>query len=395
MFEKAKLSGVDISIDYCGRRLQSPYILSSGPLTYGAAGMIRGHQAGCGAVVTKTLRLEAAENPVHHIGTIGRNSLINCEKWADLECEAWYNKEIPEAIQAGCTVICSVGHRLDEAREIVENAEKAGAHMIELVSYTEDTMIPMLDFTKAHVSIPVICKLSANWPDAVGVAKTCLEHGADGICAVDSIGPALKIDIKTARPQMMGDGGYGWMTGEAMRAISMRINADIARAHPDFKNLYSSGGCMTADDAIEFMMAGARGIGICSAPMLKGVPYIEKMCYALSQRVAGLGYASLDEVVGVALKHMGQKEQMGVLDFSFQAHKKDGSKLCTSCKLCETVCSYQARALTFPEMSVDMTLCRSCGLCVDVCPTGALTSTVNSHCHASQREEQASKDLGV
>ena len=46
MFEKKKLAGADIGIDFCGYKLQSPFILSSGPLTYGAEGMIKGFQAG-------------------------------------------------------------------------------------------------------------------------------------------------------------------------------------------------------------------------------------------------------------------------------------------------------------------------------------------------------------
>ena len=44
MLDKSKLTGADISIDFCGCHLQSPYILSSGPLCYGAEGMIKGHE---------------------------------------------------------------------------------------------------------------------------------------------------------------------------------------------------------------------------------------------------------------------------------------------------------------------------------------------------------------
>lgn len=277
MFQKENLKGADISIGFCGYKLQSPYILSSGPLTYGAEGMIKGHQAGCGAVVTKTIRRAAAVNPVHHMGTVNQDSLINCEKWADSDREEWYAKEIPEAVKAGCIVIASVGHTLIEAQENVKEVEKAGAHMIELVSYTEDTLLPMLDYTKANVKIPVICKLSGNWPDPVGTATRCLEHGADGICAIDSIGPTLKIDIEKARPEMMSGDGFGWMTGAAMRPIAMRINAQIAEKHPDLTNLYASGGVMSADHAIEYMMAGAMGAGICTVGILKGVEHVEKL----------------------------------------------------------------------------------------------------------------------
>lgn len=382
MFQKENLKGADISIDFCGYKLQSPYILSSGPLTYGAEGMIKGHQAGCGAVVTKTIRRAAAVNPVHHMGTVNQDSLINCEKWADSDREEWYVKEIPEAVKAGCIVIASVGHTLIEAQENVKEVEKAGAHMIELVSYTEDTLLPMLDYTKANVKIPVICKLSGNWPDPVGTATRCLEHGADGICAIDSIGPTLKIDIEKARPEMMSGDGFGWMTGAAMRPIAMRINAQIAEKHPDLTNLYASGGVMSADHAIEYMMAGAMGAGICTVGILKGVEHVEKMCYDLSNRLKELGYNSIREVNRAALPNFPRKEHVSKLDFSFVPFKEDGKKKCISCGKCETVCCYDARTLAFPEMRVDPDRCRYCGLCLDVCPTGALTAKL-----APQTEE--------
>ena len=374
MFDKEKLEGADIGIDFCGYHLQSPYILSSGPLTYGSEGMIRGYKAGCGAVVTKTIRKEAAINPVHHMGTVNQDSLINCEKWADSDRQQWYDKEIPEAVKAGVIVIASVGHTLGEAKEIVEEVEKAGAHMIELVSYTEDTLIPMLDYTKAHVKIPVICKLSGNWPDPVGTAKLCLEHGADGLCAIDSIGPTLKIDIKKARPELMSGDGYGWMTGAAMRPISMRINSEIARNTPELRNLYASGGVMSADNAIEYMMAGAMGAGVCTVGILKGVNYIEKMCYDLSKRLKELGYDSVADVNRAALPNFPKKEYVSKLDFHFQPFREDGTKLGVSCGKCVNACCYEARKLAFPEMTVDQDKCRYCGLCVDVCPTGALTA---------------------
>lgn len=373
MYQKEKLTGADIRINYCGYQLQSPYILTSGPLCYGAEGMIKGHKAGCGAVVTKTIRLEAAVNPVHHMGTMNQDSLINCEKWADSDRLRWYEKEIPETVAAGAVVIASVGHTPREAKAIVEDVARAGAHMIELVSYTEDTLIPMLDYTKEHVDIPVICKLSANWPDPVKTARLCLAHGADGICAIDSIGPTLKIDIRKARPELMSANGYGWITGGAIKPISLRINSEIARGNPGLQNLYASGGCMKAEDAIEFLMAGAMGVGVCTAGILRGVEYVEKMCYDLSRVLKELGYSSVQEACGVALANFPKKEYVSRLDFRFQPYKEDGSKKCISCRKCETVCCYDARTLDFPDMKVEEEKCRNCGLCIDVCPTGALS----------------------
>ena len=300
--------------------MQSPFILTSGPLSYAAEGMIRAYQAGCGAVVTKTIRLGAAINPVNHIAVLDNNSLINCEKWADSDRLVWYEREIPMTKKAGAVVIGSVGHTIMEAKAIVKDVEKAGADIIELVSYTEDTLIPMLDFTKNCVNIPVICKLSANWPDAVKSASRCLEHGADGICAIDSIGPTLKIDINKARPQLMGNNGYGWLSGAAIKPISMRINSEIARNHPKLRNLYGSGGCMSAEDAIEFLMVGCGNVGVCSIGIIKDIDYIERMCYELSKKLERLGYHSIYDVVGAALPNFPTKEVISKLNFDYKPY---------------------------------------------------------------------------
>lgn len=393
MFDKNNCKGADIGIKFCGYDLQSPYILSSGPLCYGAEGMIKGYRAGCGAVVTKTLRLAAAINPVHHMGTINEDSLINCEKWADIDRRQWYEKEIPETVAVGAIVIGSVGHTLAEAKAIVEDVERAGAHMIELVSYTEETLLPMLEYTLAHVKIPVICKLSGNWPDPISAGTKCLKMGASGLCAIDSIGPTLKINIEKARPEMMSSDGFGWMTGAAMRPISMRINAELAQANPNLKNLYASGGIMKADHAIEYMMAGALGAGVCTVGILKGVEYIEKMCYDLSLRLEELGYQSVEEVHRAALHRFRKKEYVSKLDFRFVPYKPDESKNCINCRKCVTVCCYDARALSFPAMEVDTDKCRCCGLCLDVCPTGALSADLSQQTEEDLEMERKSRDF--
>jgi len=49
---------------------------------------------------------------------------------------------------------------------------------------------------------------------------------------------------------------------------------------------------------------------------------------------------------------------------------------CTNCQRCVAACSYKARKLEFPIMTVDKELCRNCGACVSVCPTGALTAVL-------------------
>ncbi len=366
MYDASFCTGADIQSSICGVKLKTPFILSSGPLSYGAEGMIRAYEAGCGAVVTKTIRLGRAINPAKHMFALNASTLLNCEKWSDADRLLWYEKEIPEAKAAGVTVIASVGHTPLEASAIVADAEKAGADVIELVSYTEDTLIPMLDEAKKRVQIPVICKLSANWADAEKAGLRCLEHGADGLCGVDSVGPGLSIDIERAMPNLLGAGGRGWVSGGAIKPLALAVDAGVAAARPDFHELYGSGGCMGARDAVEFLMAGCSCVGVCSLGILRGLDAITKACYALSELLMRLGYSDIASVRGAALAHLPKKDEVRRLAFSYQ------EKNCKKCGRCVTACCYHARRLDEGGMRVDSALCRDCGVCVSVCPTGAL-----------------------
>ncbi|WP_020611021.1 FAD-dependent oxidoreductase [Sediminispirochaeta bajacaliforniensis] len=318
MINIKELKGADISCELCGINMQSPFILSSGPLSYAAEGLIEAHKAGAGAVVTKTIRLNAAINPTPHIGIVNEDSLINCEKWADSPPEVWFEREIPMTKAAGAVVIASIGHTLPEAEALVKRAEAAGADMIELVSYTEDTLLPMLVATKERVSIPVICKLSGNWPDPVGTARKCLEKGADAISAIDSLGPTLKIDIQNARPEMNSADGYGWLSGAAMRPVAMRIVSEIARN--GCSQLVGIGGIGKAEDAVEYVMAGAQALGICSSLIIHGMDYLNKLCHDLSVLLDQLGYSSLTKAKGIALPNFPTAERVAKLEFSYEPY---------------------------------------------------------------------------
>lgn len=384
----ADFDGADITTEFCGVKMQSPFILSSGPLSYAAEGMIRAHEAGAGAVVTKTIRLERAVNPVPHIAKLNKDSLLNCEKWADSDAELWMTREIPMTKEAGAVVIASVGHTFEEAVALVEKCEKAGADFIELVSYTEIDMIPMLEFTIEHVNIPIICKLSSNYPawlDPVECAKKCLELGRKhnhkvAISACDSVGPTLGIDIYNRRPAMGSDNGYGWMSGAAMRPISLRINSEIARLGEKDLDLYGIGGVTDASDAIEYLMVGCKAVGVCSIAIINGIEYYTKLCKDTSLLLKKLGFNSLTEAVGVALPNFPTRENKPTKGEQVEGVESDAKiqfnfdkDICTKCQKCVKVCSYKARVLDFPEMKVDRDLCRNCGACLTVCPTRALT----------------------
>ena len=355
---------VDLTTEIFGLKLKSPLILGSGPLSYGAEGMIRAHQAGAGAVVTKTIRDKAACNPYPHIIKCAASSLINAEKWTDIPGQMWVKEEIPKAKEAGVVVIASIGHTPEEVENWIELVDEAGADMIELVSYRDNTIISMAVRAKESTDKPVIVKLSPNWPDPLHTALEALEHGVDGITAMDSVGPVLRIDIKSQKPLLGSEKGYGWLSGSAIKPIVLRYVADIA-SQTD-KPIIGIGGVITAEDAVEMLMAGAAAVGVCSAPILKGVEYLALLISGMEELLDELNYGTIASVSGAALPNLHNEEILDKFSFNFE------ESLCTACNRCVQVCPYQARRLENKKMLLDKEKCRHCGLCASLCPTAAL-----------------------
>lgn len=343
-----------------GRRLPSPIVIGSGPLSYGAEGMIRLQEAGAGAVVTKTINRHAADNPWRHMVQCDRDTLINCEKWSDYPMERWLENEIPRAVAAGVNCIASVGHRLEDSRLCVERLEDAGCMAIELVSYRDETVLPMLEDTKKRVKLPVIVKLSPNSPDLIAHARRCADAGADAFTACDSMGPVLKIDIESGRPVLGGKDGTGWLTGAMIRPFILQRICEL-RGVTDLP-IIGLGGVTKWQDAVEMVMAGADLVGVCSAVILKGPPFIRQLDRQIDEYLGKHGYGSLGQISGLVRQFLPAEDEKAPYRMEW-----DGER-CSRCGKCIRVCPYGARAWDGGQrMCLDEDACRKCALCVSIC----------------------------
>ena len=111
---------------------------------------------------------------------------------------------------------------------------------------------------KNNSNLPVIVKLSPNFPNIGMLAKTCEDNGADGITAINTVGPGMLIDINTFSPKLSNT--KGGISGPAILPITIRCVYDIYKAVKI--PIIGMGGISSAEDAIQVISAGATLFGI-------------------------------------------------------------------------------------------------------------------------------------
>ena len=143
------------------------------------------------------------------------------------------------------------------------------------------------------VDKPLVIKLSPNAEDIVGMARVCEEEGADGVSLVNTF-KALAIDINKRKPVF--ENVYAGLSGPAIKPIALRMVNEVA------KNVeipvWGMGGITTANDAIEFIMAGSSCIQVGTANFVNpkiGLEIIDGIEKFMKQE----GIKTLDEIRGI------------------------------------------------------------------------------------------------
>ena len=147
---------------------------------------------------------------------------------------------------------------------------------------------------KAETGKPVIVKLTPNAPDVVGVARACEDAGADGLTAINTV-LGMRIDTKKRRP-VLGTGSGG-LSGPAIRPIAVHITYQVANAVSI--PVIGAGGVTSAEDALEFLMAGASAVQVGTATFADPLAPI-RMVEGLAAYVKANGLGSIREIIGAA-----------------------------------------------------------------------------------------------
>ncbi|MHA1652522.1 MAG: 4Fe-4S binding protein [Candidatus Thorarchaeota archaeon] len=364
----------DLRVEVAGLRFRNPVLTAAGPGSRDGMTLLQATGGGAGGLVAKTVSVRPADVPRPNMAALGtgrvgsQRGLLNAELWSEIPLEQWLSREYPIALSSGLPLIASVGYTPEEVSEIAPKLQEAGVHAIEFSTHYVGGHVEIAKALRESVDIPIFAKLSPK-VDVAEVAES-LEKHVDGMVAINTLGPALRIDIETGRPFLGGSNGEGWLSGSALKPIALHCVARIAEVTD--RPVIGVGGISSGADAIEFFMAGACLVQVCTAAILEGPTVYGKIASEISRWLEEHQYDSLWDIVGMALPHIEQVEQSqppAVVDM----------EKCTLCGLCERSCVYDAITTDreAQELRIDASKCAGCGLCVSLCPTHALELAVS------------------
>ncbi|OGG16626.1 hypothetical protein A3D77_08080 [Candidatus Gottesmanbacteria bacterium RIFCSPHIGHO2_02_FULL_39_11] len=304
----------NLSVNFCGVHFNNPFILPSGIITE-VKDHVRAIEAGFGGVTLKSLTYERREgNPLPRMwkfdcGMINSVGLRNAgiEKGSEeiaVFLKEHSGKKVPILVSLFAT-------KVKEFLYLVEKIVPLNPSLIELnlsCPNVEDEFGKSLgmekgasgeimsEVKKISGKIPVIAKLSPNVANIADIAKTCEANGADGIAAINTLGPGMVIDIVKRKPILGAK--KGGMSGPAVLPVAVRCVYEIYDAVKI--PILGMGGVMKVEDIIQLIMAGATLIGVGTATYYKGMKVIEELKSALLKYMEGNKVKDLKELVGVA-----------------------------------------------------------------------------------------------
>ena len=266
---------MDLSVQIGSLRLANPFMAASGCFGYGVeyAGAV--DLTSIGAVVSKGLFIKPREGhpPERIVETPA--GMLNAIGLQGIGVHRYIKEKLPELRRIGATNVVNIcGSTLDEYVELARILSDAeGVHGLEVniscpnikeggitFGCSLHGTFDVVSAVKKATHLPVMPKLTPNVTDVASIAKAAEDAGADAVSLVNTF-LAMAIDIETRRPKLSNI--VGGLSGPAIRPIAVRMVYECRRAVKI--PIVGMGGIANADDALEFIIAGATAVQVGTA----------------------------------------------------------------------------------------------------------------------------------
>jgi dihydroorotate dehydrogenase (NAD+) catalytic subunit len=259
--------------------LNSPIILLSGCVGFGEEyTRIKGFSnSDVGAVCLKGTTLEPRlGNKLHRIAETP-NGMLNAIGLQNPGTTAVINDIMPGLDKKETRFIINIsGSTVEEYGEIAKHFDDSDIDAIEIniscpnvkeggVAFGNDPEMSfrVVEICRKNTSKPIITKLSPNQTDIASNALRCIDAGSDGLAVINTV-MGMAIDIEKQKP-VIGN-NQGGLSGPAIKPIALLKVHQVYQVSKKYNvPIIGQGGIVSANDAIEFIIAGADTVGIGTA----------------------------------------------------------------------------------------------------------------------------------
>ena len=268
-----------LAVEFCGLKLASPIVLLSGCVGFGEEyTRVEGFSnRDVGAIVLKgTTREPRLGNPAHRVYETPMG-MLNAIGLQNPGVDVVVDQILPSLDFTETAFIANVcGSTIEDYVEVTRRFDDSPIDAIELniscpnikeggvqFGNSPDMSARVVEACRAVTRKPLITKLSPNQTDIRENARRCIEAGSDALAVINTV-MGMAVDVHTRKP-VIGN-VQGGLSGPAIKPIALLKVMQVAEvARPHRVPIIGQGGICSAQDALEFIIAGATAVGVGTA----------------------------------------------------------------------------------------------------------------------------------
>ncbi len=269
----------NLKTTYCGIELNSPIVLLSGCVGFGEEyTRIEGFSnTDVGAICLKGTTLEPRLGNTPHRVIETPNGMINAIGLQNPGADKVINEILPELDKSETKFFINIsGSSVEDYGEIAKRFDDSDIDAIEIniscpnvkeggVAFGNDPDMSyrVVDICRKNTTKPIITKLSPNQTDIANSAQKCIDAGTDGLAVINTL-MGMAIDINSRKP-IIGN-NQGGLSGPAIKPVALLKVHQVYQVSKLYNiPIIGQGGITSAEDAIEFIIAGASTVGVGTA----------------------------------------------------------------------------------------------------------------------------------
>ncbi|PCK21595.1 dihydroorotate dehydrogenase B catalytic subunit [Bacillus pumilus] len=301
-----------LNVELPGLSLKNPIIPASGCFGFGREFASLYDLSMLGGIMIKATTLEPRfGNPTPRVAETGAG-MLNAIGLQNPGLNGVLENELPWLERFDTPIIANVaGSQVDDYVEVAKQISQAkNVHALELniscpnvktggIAFGTDPQMAatLTKAVKEVSSVPVYVKLSPNVANIVEIARAIEAAGADGLTMINTL-IGMRLDLKTGKPILANK--TGGLSGPAVKPVAVRMVYEVSQAVAI--PIIGMGGVQSAEDVLEFLLAGASAVAVGTANFVN--PFIcPEIIEELPNVLAAYGYSSVEECIGRSWKY--------------------------------------------------------------------------------------------